>query len=62
MAALPYKVECKSSYPFFETIAALDCEPVAIGYADQCRTANPNFTYRVKRGKILIVEFEPVTA
>lgn len=58
---LPYKIECKSSYPFFELIAAFDCEPVALGYASQCQTANPGFTYRVKRGSKVLREFEAAT-
>ena len=51
---LPYKVECKSSYPFFETIAAFNYDDVAFGYADSCAEVNPSFEYRVtKRGKVL---------
>ena len=51
---LPYVLECKSSYPFFETIAAFDCEPPAKKYAASCAEANPTNTYRVvKRGKVL---------
>lgn len=48
MMKLPYRVECKSSYPFFETIAAFDCRPPAETYAMKCRETNPNFEYRVR--------------
>jgi hypothetical protein len=52
--SLPFKVECKSTYPFYETIAAFDCEPAARAYAHNCAEANEAFTYRVtKRGKVL---------
>lgn len=50
MAKLPYRVECKSSYPFFEVIAAFDCEGPARGYARDCAATNPKFEYRVKKG------------
>lgn len=56
---LRYKVECKSLHPFFEVIAAFDCEPVAIAYGSQCHTANPELTYRVKKGHVLLREFGP---
>jgi hypothetical protein len=58
---LPFNVECKSIYPFWETIAAFDCEPAAKRYASACETearkntphySTQNWTYRVtKRGK-----------
>ena len=44
---LPYVVECKSSYPFFEPIAAFNVESIAKHYADDCHATNPQFTYRV---------------
>ncbi len=50
---LPYSVECKSSYPFFERIAAFDIAHAARAYADECATTNPQFEYRVMyRGKV----------
>lgn len=62
MTALPYKVECKSDRPYFELIAAFDCEPPAIAYAKECADTSPrsfNRTYRVKRGKNVVATFEP---
>jgi hypothetical protein len=56
MRTLPYKVECKSSYPFYELIAAFDCQAAAIGYASQCGAANSDFAYRVMKGRR--VQFE----
>lgn len=44
---LPYVVECKSSYPFFEPIAAFNVESVAQSYAAECAAVNPQFVYRV---------------
>jgi len=44
---LPYVVECKSTQAFFEPIAAFNCRQAADGYAGECSTANPSFTYRV---------------
>lgn len=56
---LPYKVECKSTYPFFETIAAFDCENPALNYASDCRSTNPTFEYRVmKHGKLIVNEWD----
>ena len=52
--SLPYKVECKSTFVFFETIAAFDCEPAAVGYMHDCAASNPQNSYRVTKGKILI--------
>ncbi len=62
-AKLPYKVECKSSYPFFETIAAFDCESPALAYAADCaataKNRNLSFEYRVtKRGKVVVNEWD----
>lgn len=50
---LPYTVECKSTYPFFEAIAAFNVGPIAIAYAKECREGKPSsFEYRVMyRGK-----------
>lgn len=57
---LPYGVECRSLYVFFEKIAAFDCVEAAASYAEQCRTANPQTgfdprpVYRVtKNGKVV---------
>ena len=44
---LPYRIECRSTYPFFEVIAAFNSESVAIAYAGSCRKANPAYEYRV---------------
>lgn len=44
---LAFHVECKSSRPFFETIAQFDCRPAAEGYVATCSTVNPAFTYRI---------------
>lgn len=44
---LPFFVECKSTHPFFETIAQFDCRPAAEGYVASCSTANPAFEYRI---------------
>lgn len=51
---LPYAVECKSSYPFFERIAAFNCDVAAIGYAEECAAANRAFSYRVMKGKTVV--------
>jgi hypothetical protein len=52
MTKLPYSVECKSTYPFFERIAAFDVGRVALAYAEECASTNPQFEYRVMyRGK-----------
>jgi hypothetical protein len=44
---LPYVVECKSTYPFFEEIAAFDCEHAAEGYTAECQRQTPQYEYRV---------------
>lgn len=54
MAKLPYKVECKSSYPFFELIAAFDCEQPALHYAANCQKTNPINEYRVLKGSKVV--------
>lgn len=62
MTTLPYKVECKSDRPCFELIAAFDCEGPAVAYAKECADSSPRSfarTYRVKRGKKVVAEFEP---
>ena len=59
MAKLPYKVECKSSYPFFETIAAFDCEQAARTYVLDCSLANPSFTYQALKGKKVLLAIAP---
>lgn len=48
---LPYVVECKSLYPFFEAIAAFDVQGVAEHYAIECRKTNPKYEYRVVKNK-----------
>jgi len=54
------KVECKSTYPFFETIAAFNSVKVAYRYARNCFEYNPDFEYRVKVGKKLFnVRLDP---
>lgn len=59
MQKLPYRVECRSSYPFFETTAAFDCEAPAVGYASQCALANADtrYEYRVMKGKRPVAEW-----
>lgn len=61
MANLPYKVQCKSSYPFFEVIAAFDCKPPALAYALDCAKTNPAYKYKVLKGKEVVAtnEFGP---
>lgn len=44
---LPYVVECKSIYPFFEEIAAFDVDSVAHKYAADCAAENTQYAYRV---------------
>lgn len=58
--SLPYKVECKSSYPFFELIAAFNVEPAATGYAGECALANADtlYEYRVKHGQRIVAEWK----
>lgn len=55
--SLPYKVECKSSYPFFELIAAFNVETAATAYAGECAlaNANTNYEYRVVHGRTRVV-------
>lgn len=49
----PYKVECKSSYPFFEVIAAFNDFSIAFAYAKDCAKTNPMFKYRVTVRKVV---------
>ena len=37
---LPYVVECKAFAPFYEPIAAFDCQRAAEAYRDECVLAN----------------------
>jgi hypothetical protein len=54
---LPYAVECKSIFTFFERIAAFDSPSAALGYAEQCAAGNPHNSYRVtKRGRKLLAK------
>lgn len=59
MTALPYRVECKSTYVFFELIAAFNIQSAAESYAEGCAADRPKFTYRVKKGKLLIRQWGP---
>lgn len=56
---LPYKIECKSTLAFYETIAAFNCERAALAYAGECALTNMNFSYRVKRGRKTIQQYGP---
>ena len=55
---LPYKVECKSTYPFFEVIAGFNCEPPARRYAQACAEGGTENEYRVTKGKKVLVTFK----
>lgn len=55
MTKLPYVVECKSGYPFFEPIAAFNVDSVAQRYAEDCAKAmSPLYTYRVVKSKKVV--------
>jgi hypothetical protein len=57
---LPYVVECKSTYPFFETIAAFNVDIAAMSYAYDCKLVHPDFEYRVmKNGKPVCADVVP---
>lgn len=56
MAKLPYQVQCKSIYPFFETIAAFDCDKAAFTYAAACAETNPQAEYRVCKGRRILAD------
>jgi len=45
---LPFQIECKSTYPFFEPIAAFDRIKVAYRYAQDCLQANPRYEYQLR--------------
>jgi hypothetical protein len=51
---LPYQVQCKSTYPFFETIAAFDSERVAFAYASECAGYNLKFDYQMAKGRRIL--------
>lgn len=54
MSKLSYEVRCKSTAPYYELIAAFDCEQAAKAYAEECERVNKRFAYRVlKDGKVL---------
>ena len=55
MSKLPYRVECKSLFPFFELIAAFDHERAAFAYASQCAANNLKFEYQVRKGRRILV-------
>lgn len=59
MRPLAYKIECRSTRPFYELIAAFDCEAPALAYAGECALTNNANSYRVKRGRKIIQEFGP---
>lgn len=59
MTRLPYKVEARSDRPFFEAIAAFDCEAAALNYAGECALSNTTFSYRVMRGRKVLSQLEP---
>lgn len=54
MARLPYRVECKSLCPFFETIAAFDCPRAAFAYASECAGSNLKFDYQMAKGRKIL--------
>lgn len=56
---LPYKVECRNARPYYEAIAAFDCESAATAYASECALRNPKLDYRVKRGHTILKLFGP---
>jgi hypothetical protein len=51
---LPYVVECRSTYVFFEPIAAFNVAVVAVAYAKDCNATNPMCQYRVCKGKKIL--------
>lgn len=57
---LPFKVECKAApRPYYEVIAAFDCQRAAEAYAGECAFTNRDKNYRVKRGKLLLLQLGP---
>lgn len=58
-AKLLYRVECKSTHPFYEVIAAFNCAAAARFYAADCEAANPGFAYRVTRANKPLFEGRP---
>lgn len=57
MTKLPYKVECRSTLPYFETIAAFDCYSAAIDYVETCAKAHPSWQYAMKKNNKTIASF-----
>jgi len=55
---LPYVVECRSTYVFFEPIAAFNVDSVAIAYAKDCAKTNPMCTYKVVKNKKVLASNE----
>lgn len=52
--ALPFIVECRSFYTFFEPIAAFNVESAALAYAFECQEGSPSFKYRVRKGSRIL--------
>lgn len=48
---IPFEVRCRSSYPFFETIAAFDHIKIAYRYAQDCKKTNPTFEYQLRHAE-----------
>ena len=54
---LTYKVECRpEGQPFYETIAAFNCQAAANSYAADCKEMIPDNTYRVRHLKLTVAE------
>lgn len=49
--SLPFAVYCKSTYPFFERIAAFNVDSAAGHYALECARCHPEFSYEVRKGR-----------
>lgn len=45
---LSFSVWCRSTYPFFEKIAAFNVQQAANAYAQECSQTNPTFVYKVR--------------
>jgi hypothetical protein len=51
---LPYVVQCKSSLPFFEDMAAFNVKSVAEHYMVSCAKVNPQFQYKLVTAKVRV--------